>query len=190
MHPASEQEQGKGAGPKSGGGSMKPGLEYGLDYKDKAGSMNSAWDYRSKKELKSEAGSSLPRYNKGLTIDPKTLNAILRNRNSGQDYQGQPSDPTTLQPGPTTPKEKDEQFAEISCGGHDASSCAGCPQGNGAAWCGGECTWSSGSRSCIALGGSGSGSGSGSGGVSCGNHRATSCSGCPQGNGEGWCHGD
>ena len=147
----------KGAGPKSGGGSKKPGLENGTDYTDKAGSMNSGWDNGSKKELKSEAGSSSPQYNKGLTMDPKTLNAILRNRNSGQDYrsgggirnrgmdyklggrfrqtgldyQGQPSDPTTMQPGPTTPKEKDEQFAELSCGGHDSPTCAGCPQGNG-----------------------------------------------------------
>jgi len=26
--------------------------------------------------------------------------------------------------------------------------------------------------------------------VVCGNHHAPSCSGCPQGHGEGWCHGD
>jgi len=29
----------------------------------------------------------------------------------------------------------------VSCGGHYASSCAECPQGNGAAWCNGDCTW-------------------------------------------------
>jgi hypothetical protein len=29
----------------------------------------------------------------------------------------------------------------VSCGGHYASSCAECPQGNGAAWCNGECIW-------------------------------------------------
>ena len=26
--------------------------------------------------------------------------------------------------------------------------------------------------------------------VSCGNHRATTCAYCPQGNGPSWCHGD
>lgn len=29
----------------------------------------------------------------------------------------------------------------VSCGGHYASNCANCPQGNGAAWCNGDCTW-------------------------------------------------
>ena len=29
----------------------------------------------------------------------------------------------------------------VNCGGHDAGSCAGCPQGNGQAWCNGECQW-------------------------------------------------
>ena len=30
---------------------------------------------------------------------------------------------------------------QVSCGGHDAVSCASCPQGNGATWCNGECYW-------------------------------------------------
>lgn len=30
---------------------------------------------------------------------------------------------------------------EVSCGNHGASSCAECPQGNGASWCNGECEW-------------------------------------------------
>ena len=30
---------------------------------------------------------------------------------------------------------------EVVCGGHKASSCAECPQGNGASWCNGECEW-------------------------------------------------
>ena len=30
----------------------------------------------------------------------------------------------------------------VSCGNHEASSCAECPQGNGAVWCNGECEWS------------------------------------------------
>ena len=29
----------------------------------------------------------------------------------------------------------------VNCGGHSASTCAECPQGNGAAWCNGECKW-------------------------------------------------
>jgi len=32
-------------------------------------------------------------------------------------------------------------LADVSCGGHSAATCADCPQGNGAAWCNGECTW-------------------------------------------------
>jgi len=32
---------------------------------------------------------------------------------------------------------------EVNCGGHLTSSCAKCPQGNGASWCNGECEWSS-----------------------------------------------
>jgi len=30
---------------------------------------------------------------------------------------------------------------EVSCGNHNAPSCAECPQGNGAVWCNGECEW-------------------------------------------------
>ena len=40
---------------------------------------------------------------------------------------------------PTAPKRK------AWCGGHAADSCADCPQGNGAAWCNGECSWTNGS---------------------------------------------
>ena len=29
----------------------------------------------------------------------------------------------------------------VSCGNHRASSCAECPQGNGASWCNGDCEW-------------------------------------------------
>merc|ERR1711997_1009096 len=29
----------------------------------------------------------------------------------------------------------------VSCGNHWADTCAECPQGNGAAWCNGDCTW-------------------------------------------------
>ena len=32
-------------------------------------------------------------------------------------------------------------LADVVCGGHSAASCDLCPQGNGAAWCNGECTW-------------------------------------------------
>ena len=31
--------------------------------------------------------------------------------------------------------------AKVSCGNHFASTCADCPQGNGAAWCNGDCIW-------------------------------------------------
>jgi len=36
----------------------------------------------------------------------------------------------------------------VSCGAHRATTCAECPQGNGAAWCNGACVWKSGS--CLA----------------------------------------
>ena len=38
----------------------------------------------------------------------------------------------------------------MSCGGHGASFCHGCPQGNGAQWCNGDCTWSN--NQCVAPG--------------------------------------
>jgi len=31
--------------------------------------------------------------------------------------------------------------ASVLCGGHYADTCAECPQGNGAGWCNGECSW-------------------------------------------------
>jgi len=37
----------------------------------------------------------------------------------------------------------------VNCGGHSASNCASCPQGNGAAWCNGDCHWDSGQ--CLSL---------------------------------------
>ena len=37
----------------------------------------------------------------------------------------------------------------VSCGNHQARTCSECPQGNGASWCNGVCTWSDGK--CIAL---------------------------------------
>ena len=35
-------------------------------------------------------------------------------------------------------------LVDISCGNHQAPTCSECPQGNGAAWCNGVCTWSEG----------------------------------------------
>ena len=29
----------------------------------------------------------------------------------------------------------------VSCGNHEATTCADCPQGNGASWCHGDCRW-------------------------------------------------
>merc|ERR1719431_2312362 len=37
---------------------------------------------------------------------------------------------------------------KVSCGEHEASNCGGCPQGNGAAWCNGDCSWEDGQ--CVA----------------------------------------
>ena len=37
--------------------------------------------------------------------------------------------------------------ADVSCGGHFSESCAACPQGNGAAWCNGDCMWED--NSCV-----------------------------------------
>ena len=34
-----------------------------------------------------------------------------------------------------------QDSSPISCGGHEAATCADCPQGNGAAWCNGDCLW-------------------------------------------------
>jgi len=39
-------------------------------------------------------------------------------------------------------------MVQVSCGGHFANSCAECPQGNGAAWCNGDCKWNSVYSSC------------------------------------------
>merc|ERR1719219_2096273 len=30
---------------------------------------------------------------------------------------------------------------QVYCGGHSASDCGDCPQGNGPTWCNGDCTW-------------------------------------------------
>ena len=43
-----------------------------------------------------------------------------------------------------------DAHAAVSCGGHSASTCAECPQGNGAAWCNGECRWDDASSGCAA----------------------------------------
>lgn len=39
----------------------------------------------------------------------------------------------------------------VSCGMHQAPNCAACPQGNGAAWCNGECTWDQRQRTCVSI---------------------------------------
>mmetsp|Transcript_2652 Transcript_2652/g.5665 ORF Transcript_2652/g.5665 Transcript_2652/m.5665 type:complete len:456 (+) Transcript_2652:2-1369(+) len=38
---------------------------------------------------------------------------------------------------------------EVSCGGHVAASCSDCPQGNGAIWCNGDCSWRDGDETCV-----------------------------------------
>ena len=37
----------------------------------------------------------------------------------------------------------------VVCGGHKAASCELCPQGNGAAWCNGDCTWCGDTKTCL-----------------------------------------
>ena len=37
----------------------------------------------------------------------------------------------------------------VSCGNHRAPTCADCPQGHGAAWCNGECTWHGRENMCV-----------------------------------------
>jgi len=70
----------------------------------------------------------------------------------------------------------------VGCGQHNAASCEGCPQGNGEAWCNGECQWNQGggfgTGTCIPRQ------------VNCGLHDAGSCAECPKGNGGGWCNGE
>jgi hypothetical protein len=50
-------------------------------------------------------------------------------------------DPTVAPVAPSTPAPVVSPTTNVSCGGHFASSCAECPQGNGAAWCNGDCIW-------------------------------------------------
>jgi len=42
--------------------------------------------------------------------------------------------------------------AEVSCGGHAAENCAGCPRGNGPGWCNGDCEWSWPTENCVPKG--------------------------------------
>jgi len=42
----------------------------------------------------------------------------------------------------------EEGASSVSCGNHVASSCAQCPQGHGAGWCNGVCTWDHNDNSC------------------------------------------
>merc|ERR1712193_25117 len=73
----------------------------------------------------------------------------------------------------------------VNCGGHKAASCKDCPQGNGAAWCNGDCTWKSTlfSGECIPKPVV-------EDAVNCGGHKAASCAACPGSNGAEWCNGD
>ena len=67
----------------------------------------------------------------------------------------------------------------VDCGAHYAATCEQCPQGNGAAWCNGVCTWVPVTYSgmdfstCIHKP------------ISCGNHVAATCAECPQDNPDG-----
>jgi len=87
----------------------------------------------------------------------------------------------------------------VSCGRHNAATCMECPQGNGAAWCNGDCKWF---VIPVEFGGGSvctyspdtepapTPAPTPSPTVSCGSHLAASCAACPQGHGEAWCHGE
>jgi len=49
--------------------------------------------------------------------------------------------PTSVPTVAPTKLPTDSPTTLVSCGNHYAPSCAECPQGNGAAWCNGECSW-------------------------------------------------
>ena len=70
---------------------------------------------------------------------------------------------------------------KVSCGSHRASSCAKCPQGNGASWCNGDCKWTSKNGGSCQLK---------EHRVSCGHHNAPTCAECTKGKGASWCNGD
>ena len=46
----------------------------------------------------------------------------------------------------------DGRSTRVSCGNHYATSCAECPQNNGASWCNGECDWNTGTSTCVEKG--------------------------------------
>merc|ERR1712228_281993 len=67
---------------------------------------------------------------------------------SGGDCDNHPVWTSTLEPEePTTTiiVTNTTTTVQVSCGNHDASTCAECPQGHGAKWCNGDCVWKSGS---------------------------------------------
>jgi len=84
----------------------------------------------------------------------QTINDILIQTNSQQDdmpveQQVSKDSEKRLKNKPVSLQNQVDQYFEgvvvvdkVSCGNHRASSCAGCPQGNGASWCNGECEWS------------------------------------------------
>ena len=37
--------------------------------------------------------------------------------------------------------ENTDHTGNVSCGSHEATTCADCPQGNGPKWCHGDCQW-------------------------------------------------
>lgn len=81
----------------------------------------------------------------------------------------------------------------VSCGRHNAPSCSACPQGKGAVWCNGDCVWNVTLAECVPKHPSASTDSLPAdvvGTVSCGRHRASSCSECPQGRGVEFCNGD
>lgn len=70
--------------------------------------------------------------------------------------------------------------SEVVCGAHKAPTCQDCPQGHGADWCNGDCTWYGANEECVPTEDM----------VKCGAHYAPTCAECPQGHGYSWCNGN
>ena len=42
-----------------------------------------------------------------------------------------------------------KQESQVVCGSHKAATCQQCPQGNGEAWCNGDCAWCKSQKDCL-----------------------------------------
>jgi len=74
-----------------------------------------------------------------------------------------------------------EESPKVSCGGHEAATCAQC--GKSEEWCKGDCMWTN-QGTCVLKNSPETST------VNCGGHKAATCAQCPQGKGKAWCNGD